>query len=247
MSLLRSDQSTLTADQWNLLSNLTHCYDEYNGFSLVQRYIREQNELPPKMRFKLESVNEFVASITVAGQRLYEKNVDCIALRSHDRSVLLHNSMKYVAGLGACFITRHTRLLENPALQKSMEVVYGSGTLVTSHRAIDQMDSDSTFFKLLLALLTFSTYGYTYYTNMTPDNVINIKAVLQIQDMYTELVWRYLIYKYDYERAVICLCKFIRCLFSLSESVVDAIECKQYTDMIDSIVKRTKETLTLTE
>jgi hypothetical protein len=197
------------------------------------------------MRFKLESVNEFVASITVAGQLLYEKNVDFISLRSHDRSVLLHNSMKYVAGLGACFITRHTRLLDDPVLYKSMEVLYGSGTLVAAQRAIDQLDFDSTFVKLVLALLSFSTFHYVYYTSNTPGNLENIKIVSRIHDMYAEIIWRYLVYKYDYERAVICLCNFIRCLFSLNESVIDAVEGKQYTDMINLIIKRTKEALTL--
>jgi hypothetical protein len=49
----------LSIDQWNLLSNLTHCYDEYNGFLLARRFIQEQNDLRPKMRFKLASDNEF--------------------------------------------------------------------------------------------------------------------------------------------------------------------------------------------
>ncbi len=247
MNLVRSDQSILTADQWNLLSNLTHCYDEYNGFSLAQRYIREQNQLPPKMRFKLESVDKFFTSITTAGQLLYIKNVDFISLCSHDRSVLLHNSIACVTGLGACFITRHTRLLDNPALYKSAEVLYGSGTLVAAQRAIDQLDFDSTFVKLVLALLSFSTFHYVYYTSNTPDNLENIQTVLRIHDMYTELAWRYLLYKFGNERAVICFSKLVRCLFLVHHAILEIDDCKQYTDMINFVAKGTEEILTLTE
>jgi hypothetical protein len=155
--------------------------------------------------------------------------------------------MKYVSGLGTCFIMRHTRLLDDPALYKSMEVIYGSTTLANSTLAIDQLNFDGTFVKLVLALLTFSTYNYTYYKNMAPDNLIDIKAVLVIQDMYTELAWRYLLYKYDDERAVICFSNLMRCLFLVNNAIVEAVECKQYTDMIDSLIKQTEETFTLTD
>jgi hypothetical protein len=199
------------------------------------------------MRFKLAAVNEFYTSFLSGGQLLYEKNADVISLCSHDRSILLRNTIKYVAGLGTCLISRYTRLLDNTALYKSSEAIYGSATLANTIRVIDQLDFDSTFIKLVLALLVFSTFHYIYYTNMAPDNLINIKAVLVIQDMYTELAWRYLLYKYDHERAVICFSNLLKCLFLLNDAIVEAVECKQYRDMIDSLVEQTEETLKLTE
>ncbi len=225
---------------------MTDCYDEYRGFSLAQHFLQEQNELPPKMRFKLIPVAELLTLITGVGQLVYEKNLDFISLSSHDRSILLHKTMKYVSGLGTCFIMRHTRLLEDPGLYKSAEVIYGSNTLAISYRAIDQLDFDGTFFKLVLPLLSFSTFDYIYYTNKAPVNLLNIKAVLVIQDMYTKLIWRYLLYKYDHERAVIYFLKFLRCLFLVNNAIIEAIECRQYRDMIDTLIKQTEETFSLT-
>ncbi len=247
MNLLQSDQTTLSIDEWNLVWNLTDCYNEYRGFLLAERFIREQNELPPKMRFKLASIAEFSTSVTGVGQLFYEKNVEFTSLCSHDRSILLHKTMKYVSGLGTCFIMRHTRLLDDPAFYKSAEFIYGSTTVANITRAIDQLNFDGTFFKLVLALLTFSTFDYINYTNKAPVNLINIKVVLCIQDMYTELAWRYLLYRYDHEQAVICFSNLIKCLFSLNNAIVGVSECKQYTDMIDSIVKKTEEIFTLIE
>jgi len=189
----------------------------------------------------------FFTSITDASQFLYEKNADFISLCSHDRSILLHNTMKYVAGLGTCFITHHTQILDDAAFYKSAETIYGSTALANSNRTIDLLDSDGTVVKLILAMLTFSTFDYTYYTNIAPVNLVNIKAVLHIQNMYSNLTWRYLIYKYDHERAVICFSNLIRCLFYLNDAVVESVDHKQYIDMMDSTVKQTEETLTLTE
>ncbi|CAF1026379.1 unnamed protein product [Rotaria sordida] len=56
LNLLQSDQSTLSTDQWNLLSNLVHCYDEHSGYSMAVCYTREQNALPSKARHKVTSV-----------------------------------------------------------------------------------------------------------------------------------------------------------------------------------------------
>jgi len=198
------------------------------------------------MRFKLTPVVELLTLITGVGQLIYEKNLEFISLCSHDRSILLHKTMKYVSGLGTCFIMRHTGLLDDPGLYKSAEVIYGSTTLAISYRVIDQLDFDGTFFKLVLALLSFSTFDYIYYTNKAPVNLLNIKAILAIQDMYTKLIWRYLLYKYDHERAVICFLKFLRCLFLVNNAIIEAIECRQYRDMIDTLIKQTEETFSLT-
>jgi hypothetical protein len=231
-------------DEWNLITNLTHCYDEYNGFSLAQRFIQEQNGLPPKMRFRLTPVREFFTLIVHESQFLYEKNADFISLCSHDRSILLNNTMKLVSGLGTSFVTRDTRLLNNATFNESAETIYGSTVLVNSNRAIDLLDSDSTFVKLALALLTFSTLDYT---NIGPANLLNIKAVLRIQNIYSRLTWRYLLYKYGYDRAVICISNLIKCIFFVNDAVVKAVKIKLYRDMIDSLVKQTEETFTLTK
>jgi hypothetical protein len=247
LNLLRSDQSILTLAQWNLLSNLTHCYDEYSGLSLAQDYLREQNYLPSKIRFKIASVDKLFTSILSGTRDLYEKNVDFTSLCSHDRFILLHNTMKYVTGLGFCFIEYHTRLLDNPVLYISAERIYGSQALDNGIRAIDHLEFDNTFTKLVLALLAFSTFNYTYYKNIPAVNLTNIKAVLYMQDMYTELTWNYLIYKYDHERAVLCFSNLIRYLFLLNDAIVQAVEGEHYNNMIDSFVKKTEETLILSD
>jgi hypothetical protein len=61
------------------------------------------------------------------------------------------------------------------------------------------------------------------------------------------IVWRYLLYKYDHEQAFRCFSNLIRCLFSLNDALVEAIQSKQYIDTINSIVKRIEETLTLSD
>ncbi|CAF3806459.1 unnamed protein product [Rotaria sp. Silwood1] len=244
-NLLQSNQSTLSIDDWNLLSNLTRCYDEYNEFSIIQHFLCEQNNLPPKMRYKLSRINELFLSFINRSQYFYENNTHFISLCSHDRYILIHNTMKYVGGLSACFITRHTGLLDNLAFYKSIEIIYGSNTLNNSYRIINQLNFDSTFFQLILALLMFSTFDYTYYKNNASLNLLDMKSILRIQNIYAELAWRYLICKYNYGQAVINFSNLIRCLFSLNDTIVEAIELEQCKDMGDLVVEQNKKTITL--
>ncbi|CAF5191264.1 unnamed protein product, partial [Rotaria sp. Silwood1] len=60
LNLLQSDQSTLTVDQWNLISNLSHCYNEHSGLSIGENFMCQQNKLPLKLRFKSAPVIEFL-------------------------------------------------------------------------------------------------------------------------------------------------------------------------------------------
>lgn len=218
-------------DDWALLSNLSHCYNESNGFPLAQQFIREQNNLPPKMRYKLSRINELFASMIDRSQRFFQMNSYFISLCSHDRSILLHNTMQYIGGLGICYTIRQTSLFNNISFCKSVEIIYGSNLITTSNRIINQLNFDSTFFKIILALLSFSTLNYTNYTDIVPVNLIDIKTILRIQNMYTELAWRYLVCKYNHKEAVVYFSDFIRCVCSFNDIFVEAYELQHCTDM----------------
>jgi hypothetical protein len=137
---------------------------------------------------------------------------------------LLNNTIKHLGTINTCFIAYYAQLLNNSAFHRSAEILYGSTAIADSDHAIHQIDSDSTFVKLALTSIAFSTFGYTHYINIAPVNLMNVKAILHIQDIYIELAWRYLIYKYGDERAVLSFSNFIRCIFCLNSAVVKQTE-----------------------
>lgn len=64
---VRNDSSTLTFEQWALLSNIIHVYDELNPFLKIKYLFQKQTSLPPKFRFKpldtLNLIGSFIRSI----------------------------------------------------------------------------------------------------------------------------------------------------------------------------------------
>ena len=63
--------------------------------------------------------------------------------------------------------------------------------------------------------------------------------------MYTELAWRYLLYKYNHDQAVRCFSNLVRCLFTVYDGIIEVCKVKRFTDMIDSVIEQTEQTLTL--
>jgi hypothetical protein len=245
LDVLQSDQSKLTGDQWNLLSNLVHCYDEYNGLSLAKHFVSEQNSLPLKLRFKSSSLHKFIASLMNESQLLFKKNPHFLSLCSHDRSILLHCITKYITMLGSSFTVRQAQLIDHPSYIQSIESLFGSTTMIILRHLIDRLEFDVTFIKLVLSILSFSTINYTIYTNTDPINLINIKTIIHIHDTYTELAWQYLIYKYDHRQAIIYFSKLVSCLLTLNAILVEVHEEKSFRDITDSIVEQTEQTLAL--
>ena len=245
LNLLQADQSTLSVDQWNHLSNLVHCFDEYSGFAMVQQFIDGQSSLPPKFRFKHQSVNTFFTLMMSNVQLMVEKNRDFVSLTLDDRITLLRSTVEYTTNIGAAFLLREGQLLDRPDFFRSTELIFRPSAVALTKRLIDHLDPDMMFLKIMISIVAFFTSNYTMYPSTPFTHLKDMKAVLRIQDAYTELVWRYLLYKHSYRDAVLCFSNLIRCLLLVNDSVVEAHDAPEVTDIIHSVVHLTEERLTL--
>jgi hypothetical protein len=129
----------------------------------------------------------------------------------------------------------------------SIETIANSSVVPVAKRLATQLDFDVIIMKLLLAILSFSTINHTVYSNTSSINLSNIKQIIQIQDTYIELAWRYLLYKYNYEWAVKSFSLFIGVIFTIQEAISETQEVQWLTETFDSLVQQTEQTLTLND
>lgn len=247
MNLLRGDQSTLTVDQWNLLSNLSHCYDDHAGLSIGGQYMSEQSNLPAKLRFKSTSVTQLYRMTLDATQSLYKNNEDFLSLSTDDRSILLDGTLMLTASISSSFIAYKIRLMENPSYYDAVEIMSCALVASITRHLPHQLYFDIIVMKLFLAILSFSTIRCTVYTNNSLGNFSNIQEILRIQNTYTELAWLYLQYKYGHEQAVKFFSDFIRCIFSINEILVVTHTVPWFRKAMDSIAEKTAQTFSLTD
>lgn len=235
----------LNNEQRNHLSNLIHCFDEHSGSLFVQEFIKNQNMLPHELNFEYSSVKNFFTSVMGRIQFIIEKNRDFLTLSLDNRTNLLRITAEHTSSLGGMFTLRQHRLFDYPSFYKSAEMIFRPSAAAFTRRVINQLNSDETFIKLILAIISFSTINYTVYTDNQLVNLIDIKKILSIQDMYTDLTWRYLIYRYNYIEAVRHFSNLIRCLFLVNAAIVQAHDSKQYAKIIDTIIEDTEQILSL--
>lgn len=207
----------------------------------------EQNILPLKCRFKSNLVLDLIQKEVDGAQLLYKNNQDFRLLSTDDQTLLLHRTFPHIGTLSTNFILYKVELSDCPAYYKALELITYPEIIATAKRIAQRVDFDMITMKLLLAIISFSTIEYTIYTNEPPVNLSNIKQIINIQDKYIELTWRYLLYKHGHEYAVGCFSNLIKCMFAITEGVVKTHVVEWVTDKFDSVVELTEKTLVIND
>ena len=247
LNLLRSDQSGLNFDQWNLISNLVHCYEERSGLSDARKYIREQTSLPAKLRFKLTSISGLFELILSGVELFFKSNHHYLSLCSHDRSILLRSAMESAGSFGSVLIFRELRFFDQPGVLESIETLYGTIAKNLTTRLLHEVDRDITFVKLGIAMFAFSTTNCSSYTTMGLNHLTNIKEILRIQNMYVEIAWKYLVYKYSYAQAVKCFINFIRCFLMVNSITVETHQEEDHERMVENLIEKISRQVTIND
>jgi len=209
--------------------------------------MREQNLLPYKLRYKSISVMKLYQILLDGIQLLYKNNRDFISLSPYNRSILLHSTIKHTASVSVNFIMYQIRLLDQSAYYDAIGIITHPRVIPTAKRMAGRLDFDVIIIKLFLVILSFSTINFTVYSNTPPVNLSNVKDILQIQDTYIDLTWRYLLYRYDYKQAVKCFSELIRCFFAIHDAIHQTEDVLWYLDTINSLVQKTEQSLILND
>ncbi|CAF1144577.1 unnamed protein product [Adineta ricciae] len=247
VNLLDADRSDINANQWTLLSNLLSCYDEYSGLIIGRNFMTEQNKMPARIRFKPSSIIHLFQLLLADGQLLYTKNRDFLALSTEDRSILIENTLIYTTASSVNFINSQIGIMDLSIFYEAMGVISNPGSITIMKRIASHMISDHVMMKLCLAIMSFSTLRPTFSPTDSSKQFSSLNAILNIQDSYIELAWRYLIYTYKLEWTVRCFSDMIRFLFIINEGVVQSKEVEWYHDTLDSVTQQTKDCLTVSD
>lgn len=241
MNLLRSEQSNLTFDQWNNLSNVVSRFDQYSGLRLANDYLQEQMSLPPNYRFKLSSVNRFLSQLMEQVQLVFEKNRDVQSISLHDRRLLLRNTVECTTSFGCAVLFQQSQLFNQPLFVQSVENLFENTSVNFVQRLIEHLDPDIFFLKISFSLMSCFISNYTIYAHQVPTYLDNDKSIFQLEGIYAELVWRYLLHRYGHRQAVLSFSNLIRCYLLLNETVVQAHDVAQYAAIINIVVRATEE------
>ncbi|CAF3596655.1 unnamed protein product [Rotaria sp. Silwood1] len=246
LNLLSSDQSLLTTDQWTLLRNLFNCYQESQIIPFSQRLIDTYDIAQSNYITYQTLVDEFLASIYKTAEIYLCSNDDLRKLSSDNRYIILHSAAHNVCCMGAAFIVVHCRLNLLDSFLNALTIKFGKPAVDIHAWAKKFIDPDIVLVKLSISLFAFSENTGCYYSN-TSNELTNSIDILEIQNKYAEIAWKYLLYKYSYYDAVKRFLNITLWLSSMTIFAVHGQSLPLYVNNIDAIIEHTEMTLILDE
>jgi hypothetical protein len=237
----------LTVDEWNLLSNIIHAYDEQNIVTRTHCSFKEQSSLPPKIRSKTSNTLELIGFFYTAIQPFIERSPYFHALPRNLRQFIMQNNLNGTGGLNSLLAATEADVFDNEVHTTMCNEIYGSEYVKASRRLMARLETNRNLLKLMLIILAFSSncsiVMYDHSINLTNASAINSIYLIRIQDIFVTMLWKYLVYLYGYDNAVK---RFDHLVKNYLDTLVRIDEnlSTQHWKMVDTIVEKTTHSLT---
>ena len=163
--------------------------------NVLQTYLEDINLIDGRL------IEEWGMSVYETTSRYLRSNADLCQLPSDDRSLVVRTAAVSVSCLGSTLITRNYPLYAIDIFKNTISNVYGEDVINKHRRSMKFIDSDTVFLKLALSLFVFSELNYSYVSIVSSDST-NVLNVLEVQNRYAEVTWKYLLYRYGHDQAV---------------------------------------------
>ncbi|CAF4275466.1 unnamed protein product, partial [Rotaria sp. Silwood2] len=244
LSLLNNDRSNLAKNEWNLLSNVIHAYDEANIIPQIKYYLEQQSSLPPKLRSKASKSIDIFKVLFSTLQLFIERSPYFHDLSIDTRQILIQNNYETAGTLNSIFVIREIKALDNITFQASCITIYGDKITTHSDHLTNRLEPNGIFVKIMILILAFST-NCSIVTPYYSGNIINLAnalSIFKIQNVLVTMFWKYLNYQYGFIGAVRCFNCLIKYILDILHSA-NEMRNIQHEKMIDGLVEETKRLL----
>lgn len=200
MNLLSTDQSSLTSTNWRLLSNIVHAFDTYNSVPNVQKIVYLISNQPPNADNSLN----MIGLISTALQSFVSCTADFRIMTISEQCSLFQRNIHGLLAFYCIYVFRESGVFDNNHTENAVLPLYGYQNVQSTKYLSQRLENDPTLIKLMLATLAFSSNCFTINRN----NEINDSLLLGTfrlfgsQNVYVELLWKYMLYRYDFLEAV---------------------------------------------
>jgi len=159
LDLLNNDRSLLTTDQWSLLSNVIHAYDDKSPVSTIRNTMALQLAYPSKMQLKMamDYFKHIAGSLYLSAGPFMKTMPEFLNMSIDDQCVLVERNIRSMSGFGGILVLREADLCKNAYYHNASVTTYGHQRTSQAMRIISQADTDGTLIKLMVPILALST------------------------------------------------------------------------------------------
>ncbi|CAF4365241.1 unnamed protein product, partial [Rotaria sp. Silwood2] len=247
LGLLQNDRSTLTTNEWTLLSNFLHAFDEQNSSIRIQNSLNELCSLPPKLRLKPSELKNLIRELYSSIGPLIECSPDFHSLPVNVRQVLVKRNLYITGAMNGLFLCRELSVLNNVTVHNFYVQLYGCDYMIECHRNIAQYDSNGSLIKIFIFILAFSTNCSIVKCDNEGDISITSNPInlVSIQNVYATMLWKYLVYLYGFKEAALRFTRLVKSVLDLISMLNKAPQIETRHRIMDTIITETERTLVI--
>ncbi|CAF3365469.1 unnamed protein product [Rotaria sp. Silwood1] len=247
LSLLRNERSTLTTNEWTLLSNFLHAFDEQNPSARIQKYLNELSSLPPKLRLKSSDTYNMVGQFFTGVQSLIGHSPDLYSLSFDARRALAKHNLSTVGAFNGIFLCRELDLFNNPVFFNACCLYYGAEFIMNCSRHSARCDPNGSLIKMLLFVVTFSSNcSIVTFDDKEPVTIMSTSIdLIRIQNLYVTVLWKYLVYVYGFKEATLRFSYLVKNIIDITHMLESMPKNETHDLMIETIATETERALVI--
>ena len=187
------------------------------------------------------------ASFYTSVKSFVSATADFRTLTTGEQGSLFDRNLHGLFNFCGTFMLREAGMFDNERNESLIVPLYGREAVRDAKRIIRRLDIDSSLVKMIHILFAFSTNCYTvaYDPHINHDALLLASfRLLGSQNFYTEILWKYMIYRYGFEESVLRFAALVKHMLDLI-----VLSANIYTDnphhqvLVDDLVEEAKTEL----
>ncbi|CAF1404496.1 unnamed protein product [Adineta steineri] len=195
----------LVASDWTLISNVVHAFDAFSPVSEVRRAVETLNASSFNQSLDVSQSLHLMSSFYHSLQSFISSIPDFKILTPSEQCSLFQRNMLGLLCIGGMYFMRESGIFDKPESEMLVLPLYGTEVIKHAKVICQQLNYDPIVFKLMLVALAFSSNCYMIQNPGNTDKdslLLGTFRLLGSQNVYIELMWKYLMYRYDYQYSV---------------------------------------------
>ena len=251
MNLFYNDRSLLTTSQWTLLSNVFHAYERFNPISTYNCILETLSSSPYKTRFDTTGISKTTSCAFTSLQSFISSTPDFQVLSLNEQQSLLKRNLHGMGPFATSIAFHDTNFFQNFKCYSGFLEFYGSETTIQEEHLINQLDLDSALLRFILLVISFSSNCFIVDIHETIHNDSFLFGTFRLfgsQNVYVEVLWKYMLYRYGYYETVLRFSGLIKCVLDkIKQASSLYMSNKIHKNLVDGIIKHSEESLVINQ
>jgi hypothetical protein len=228
-----------------MISNVVHAFERFSPVMEIRRVIEQINTSAPSQQYDLSRSIQMIGSFSTALQLFISSTPDFKVLTTSEQCSLFQRNMLGLLSIGGIYLMRESGMFDKPENEIAVLPLYGNEIVQKTKMISTQLDVDPTIIKLLLVALAFSSNSFINHNqgHIDKDSLLfGTYRLFGSQNVYVELIWKYLIHRYSYNESVQRFSILIKRLLDTLKLSVETYENNQiFQTFIDDIIRHIEQ------